>query len=86
MNINTGIYLDSNALKEEANELLAACAVMRAEATYIGAKRARDDAAASETGFEVPAGGGGGGSTQCCLLYTSPSPRDQRGSRMPSSA
>ena len=22
----------------------------------------------------------------CCLLYTSPSPRDQRGSRMPSSA
>ena len=30
--------------------------------------------------------GGGGGSFQCCLLYTSPSPRDQRGSRMPSSA
>ena len=24
--------------------------------------------------------------TQDCLLYTSPSPRDQRGSRMPSSA
>ena len=24
--------------------------------------------------------------TQPCLLYTSPSPRDQRGSRMPSSA
>ena len=24
--------------------------------------------------------------TYCCLLYTSPSPRDQRGSRMPSSA
>ena len=24
--------------------------------------------------------------TLCCLLYTSPSPRDQRGSRMPSSA
>ena len=24
--------------------------------------------------------------TWCCLLYTSPSPRDQRGSRMPSSA
>ena len=23
---------------------------------------------------------------ECCLLYTSPSPRDQRGSRMPSSA
>ena len=27
-----------------------------------------------------------GGDYMCCLLYTSPSPRDQRGSRMPSSA
>ena len=26
------------------------------------------------------------GTGYCCLLYTSPSPRDQRGSRMPSSA
>ena len=26
------------------------------------------------------------GCSYCCLLYTSPSPRDQRGSRMPSSA
>ena len=29
---------------------------------------------------------GGGIFTKACLLYTSPSPRDQRGSRMPSSA
>ena len=28
----------------------------------------------------------GGEITKGCLLYTSPSPRDQRGSRMPSSA
>ena len=28
----------------------------------------------------------GGGRIRACLLYTSPSPRDQRGSRMPSSA
>ena len=28
----------------------------------------------------------GGGPCYICLLYTSPSPRDQRGSRMPSSA
>ena len=28
----------------------------------------------------------GQGITNLCLLYTSPSPRDQRGSRMPSSA
>ena len=27
-----------------------------------------------------------GSGTRICLLYTSPSPRDQRGSRMPSSA
>ena len=27
-----------------------------------------------------------GGISKICLLYTSPSPRDQRGSRMPSSA
>ena len=29
---------------------------------------------------------GEGGYANICLLYTSPSPRDQRGSRMPSSA
>ena len=29
---------------------------------------------------------GEGGDYTTCLLYTSPSPRDQRGSRMPSSA
>ena len=29
---------------------------------------------------------GGTEKAYCCLLYTSPSPRDQRGSRMPSSA
>ena len=32
------------------------------------------------------AGGDAGGAATTCLLYTSPSPRDQRGSRMPSSA
>ena len=32
------------------------------------------------------AGKDGGNLIQDCLLYTSPSPRDQRGSRMPSSA
>ena len=37
-----------------------------------------DDAALeTKTSFEHP---------KACLLYTSPSPRDQRGSRMPSSA
>ena len=36
---------------------------------------------------QIPADGGVGAvDLQRCLLYTSPSPRDQRGSRMPSSA
>ena len=34
----------------------------------------------------VTGGKGGVGKSNVCLLYTSPSPRDQRGSRMPSSA
>ena len=34
----------------------------------------------------LPNGRGQAGQGQPCLLYTSPSPRDQRGSRMPSSA
>ena len=37
-------------------------------------------------GAEAVGGKGGGGRADICLLYTSPSPRDQRGSRMPSSA
>ena len=35
---------------------------------------------------ETPLGRGGNLDDEICLLYTSPSPRDQRGSRMPSSA
>ena len=39
--------------------------------------------------IDIPGSGGGelfGFDGRSCLLYTSPSPRDQRGSRMPSSA
>ena len=39
-----------------------------------------------EVAAGIIAGGLVGGVTGRCLLYTSPSPRDQRGSRMPSSA
>ena len=39
------------------------------------------------SGIRIPAAWGGSGElVNACLLYTSPSPRDQRGSRMPSSA
>ena len=37
-------------------------------------------------GYNWPVEYGGTGWSPVCLLYTSPSPRDQRGSRMPSSA
>ena len=42
----------------------------------------------NKTGVFVTPGGifGSAGNNYICLLYTSPSPRDQRGSRMPSSA
>ena len=36
--------------------------------------------------LEDTTGKNGSGNSETCLLYTSPSPRDQRGSRMPSSA
>ena len=39
---------------------------------------------ATESGDNEPSSTDG--ATATCLLYTSPSPRDQRGSRMPSSA
>ena len=39
-------------------------------------------AAMNAAGYQVS----GGDKAYYCLLYTSPSPRDQRGSRMPSSA
>ena len=38
------------------------------------------------SGYTEDTGAGGNGDCIRCLLYTSPSPRDQRGSRMPSSA
>ena len=37
-------------------------------------------------GYSEPGAGSDLADLQTCLLYTSPSPRDQRGSRMPSSA
>jgi len=43
-------------------------------------------AQAVQTGSIVGWGGQVGVDISTCLLYTSPSPRDQRGSRMPSSA
>ena len=44
------------------------------------------DADGDVIGFTVPGEGAWEVNPITCLLYTSPSPRDQRGSRMPSSA
>ena len=52
----------------------------------VGAKVAALDEASLRHVFEVREVLDGLAARQACLLYTSPSPRDQRGSRMPSSA
>ena len=52
----------------------------------IGDEEAERLATASHHWREGIAGGFAAARTCLCLLYTSPSPRDQRGSRMPSSA
>ena len=49
-------------------------------------QRAADEEANELKRFKRNPGPSIRGSTNRCLLYTSPSPRDQRGSRMPSSA
>ena len=45
-----------------------------------------DDARAAQTAEDLGEGAFAVHMDVTCLLYTSPSPRDQRGSRMPSSA
>ena len=57
--------------------------------TYKATKSMRGGSNNYRAGAEVVERIGGGGfwmTGTVCLLYTSPSPRDQRGSRMPSSA
>ena len=54
-------------------------AVRRVEADYLLPAKYDDELVVETTMAE-------GSGVRLCLLYTSPSPRDQRGSRMPSSA
>ena len=56
------------------------------EDAYRRSQRRRDTGDIFEDIDINPNSSGGGGRLIGCLLYTSPSPRDQRGSRMPSSA
>ena len=71
------------ARKDEAHA--AECAALRddvaAARAAAAAAPAREEATSEATSEETTEA-----LKQSCLLYTSPSPRDQRGSRMPSSA
>ena len=64
--------------KEKVEKYLALTAEARAKATPIAASE--EDIARLDSMMRMC------DDYQACLLYTSPSPRDQRGSRMPSSA
>ena len=59
-----------------------------AQVYYSNASSNPQDGATKELALELfdVSGQSGLSSSKTCLLYTSPSPRDQRGSRMPSSA
>ena len=50
-----------------------------------GRLKANSESFFAAAGYKLEQQGGDRGYS-ACLLYTSPSPRDQRGSRMPSSA
>ena len=60
--------------------------------SYVAMQQAIEDAGLDLEEIKNPqvglitGSGGGSPANNVCLLYTSPSPRDQRGSRMPSSA
>ena len=74
----TSQQLSKNAKKKKRkknNKAAAAAAVMAATATSLSATSLAPDEAQNDNAHN-----------NSCLLYTSPSPRDQRGSRMPSSA
>ena len=51
-----------------------------------GGAKGQDAKPAQDESTKKQAGKQAGEASRGCLLYTSPSPRDQRGSRMPSSA
>ena len=74
------VYTSSNVL------LLAAGGGGGASAGYNGVDGQAGTSGSSSVGKDYSKSRSGGTGGQPCLLYTSPSPRDQRGSRMPSSA
>ena len=71
------IQPDKQSDRQVANDKLSLLIVDDHELVRVGMRRLMEDA--SNVGSLYEAGSG-------CLLYTSPSPRDKRQSRMPSSA
>ena len=68
----------------EAEENLATSRQIPLIRTVVGEKLNMEDTGTSW--YSMGKGGANRALLGACLLYTSPSPRDQRGSRMPSSA
>ena len=63
------------------------CLTVESDLTTIqGPRDAAEQALAHFGAIDILVNNAGIAVTDSCLLYTSPSPRDQRGSRMPSSA
>ena len=75
-------FSTSQALAEDGDELL----IEFSTAALIRVSEETGDGTFDGFGQDQVRLEAAGGFTVVCLLYTSPSPRDQRGSRMPSSA
>ena len=67
-----------------ASDQIQACSALSKIAETI--MKARQNSVALETTIQIYSEEATPQAYKYCLLYTSPSPRDQRGSRMPSSA
>ena len=83
----SGAFKKAGFTDREATALLGTLATLQSDDVVNAAPVEKEDRGASKTRGKMGrvAAGGKAKSTNC-LLYTSPSPRDQRGSRMPSSA
>ena len=85
------IDISDSVFKSEINdglihELVTAYRSNGRSATKAQKNRSRVSGGGAKPWRQKGTGRARAGTTRGCLLYTSPSPRDQRGSRMPSSA
>ena len=76
--------LRQNKVRQSRNKAIKSA--MKTQIKKVVAAAESGDVEAAETEFKLAAKKLDQAGAKNCLLYTSPSPRDQRGSRMPSSA